>query len=1386
MGSRILFAASRFSDRHGHARRFQSRILFIAVIAISPFGGAQQADVAPQATPERQAELAPQTKDVAAENESETTTWEGRQNWLQQELAKFRKYPYLERAERLIGAGQSEAAAQELERVLALDPDDIDVRLRLIVLLLGPLDKPGLAAGHASKLIEQDRELGLAYHYRALAKLYLEDTDGAVADWRRALDTRELSKDRTRYIRRQLADIAIQRGDFAAVPPLLEEDAADQPFEDRMRLTRAYLELERRAEASQMLFDAVLEVEDVPPGGWLTIAQYQLELDKPALAAVTINRGLEVEEPAALRRELATSLGHLHMQRGKPDLAAQAFAQAAEEGEPDADLYLAWAQALAESQSTARALEVVETVEQTSPYGRRLHAQLLADMGRPEDAARVLMQLMNDPSQRENAGAIALEIADLHAQAGDLAAQMDALELAVSTVPDYSPALHALAERQIGAGELTAASATLRRLVAVEDSPAARLRLVDVLLAAGNNQAALKELRLLADILPPGHPERTQVLRQWAIVADAEQEWTDAAKAWEALYLADNNRPPELLLQAARGARLAHQPEWARQLLDQLDSEAQSSNVRALIFEERAQLALMEGDRAAAAQAQQRAVIAQPTAERHFQMAQIWKELGETGNAHQALQQAVMLASDNAGYQASLGYAYLDGGDDQRAAEHFEAALAIDPDRLPLYEELAYTYRRLGRDEAEARMFGELVRRRAGGAEPVDGMAAGAGSKPGGIARLRLEQAQALRRAGLPAQALEVLESSDDLSIYGTRLKVQLLMEMGRLEDAERELTKLLDSSSRLQAPGPVALEIAEMHARAGDTEAQLAALERAVSLAPDYAPALHALVERQVGAGDLQGAANTQRRLVELEGGFDARSRLVDILLAAEDFDAAAVGLQMLVVDLPPDHPDRPKVMRQWASVAEAEGQWAAAAQAWEALYHTDDTQAEALMLHAGRAARLSGQFAKADQMLAQVSEDELTLSDQALLYEERARLASLEGDASRAADAQRRAIWADPTAERHYRLAQYQLELGEPDRARSELQQAVRLEPGNPEFQASLGYAYLNAGEETIAADHFEAALAADPQRLSLYEELGYVYRRMGDDEAAADAFRTRIDLAQAGVANGLRGASKSENAIGTGTDEAGYGLRREVQQLEDRLRIGAGLFVRRMHGNGTSGVDAPLGLAGFESQAGLDIGYRLDDVSDGRFVEVFGRSLWAFEEDTLSPEGSQTQGGIGLRVKPFAPVNFFLSGERLVALGSDARSDWMLRASASFNRGSAYVPDQTYQHYRAVYLDAALVVDDRAEFLIGEWREGVAIRVGQGLSVVPYGVAAASYTDDVETERRYEIGPGIALRGWFGGDAYHTHSSEFELGLEYREVVGGNTDEDSGVVVRLYLGF
>lgn len=1113
-------------------------------------------------------------------------------------------------------------------------------------------------------------------------------------------------------------------------------------------------------------------------------AMLQLELGQLEAAEANAERGLLAAQPGPLRRQLGTALGHIRLQRDQPRAAAEAFAQAAAEGPSDPELQLAWAQALQRSGQLAQALEVLENSADLPLYGHRLHAQVLLGLGRPEEAQQVLERLLDNPAQLESPGELAMELAELHAQAGDPQGQLAALERAVSLAPRHVPALRALVERQIGAGLLTEATASQRRLIELENTPETHLRLVDILLAAGQSDAALSELRQLMETLPDDHPQRPQVLRQRANVAEANEDWSEAAQAWAALYRSGADQPSTLILNASRAARRADKPEIATELLASVNMDELTPDARAALHEERAQVAAMSGDLQQAVAAQEEAVEVLPTAGRHYRLAQYWRELNQPDRARAALERAVMLAPDNPEYQATLGYAYLAEGDDSNAVEHFEAAVAVDPQRLTLYEELGYAYRRMGRNAEAARAFRQFIERQdTGGINNRGSRAPEAGSTS---PKVRVAWAQALQDSGQLTQALAVLEAPGKLPLEGHRLHVKLLLELGRPAEAERVLERLLEDPAQLESPEAVALELAELRAQAGDPEGQLAALEGALAFAPQDTAMLRQLVERQVGAGALTAAAATQRRLIDVADSPEARMRLVDVLLAAGEREGALAELRQLVQRLPEDHPQRPKVLQQWANVTETQEHWLEAAQAWEALYRALDPakhaldpakegQSPLLLLNASRAAQRAGQPERASRLLAELDANELEPDIRALLYEDRAQLAAQEGELQQAVASQRAAVALLPTAERHYRLAQYLREQDEFNLAQRELQQAVALAPDNPEYQASLGYAYLARGDDVQAKKHFEAALAADPQHSSWYGELGYVYRRLGQDEAAAGAFRELID----------RGDAQAGNSPGTGTDESGYQLRREVQQLEDRFRINAGLFMRNMRGDGDSDVNAPLGGTGLQSLAGVDLGYRLDNVSDGRFAEVFARSFWEFEEDSLSPIADRTQGGVGLRVKPFAPVNLFLSGERLIALGDEARDDWLVRISASFNRGTAYEPQSAYWGYRSIYLDAAMQLEESARFLVAEWRQGVAFRLGQGLSLVPYAVAAASYTDDAETERRIEVGPGVALLAWGGGDAYRTHSAEIELGLEYREVVGGNTDEDSGIVVRLQLG-
>ena len=60
---------------------------------------------------------------------------ERRENWLRREIRRFRSYPHLDRAFRLMAEGGLREAKAEMEQYLAIDPDDLRVRFHYLALL---------------------------------------------------------------------------------------------------------------------------------------------------------------------------------------------------------------------------------------------------------------------------------------------------------------------------------------------------------------------------------------------------------------------------------------------------------------------------------------------------------------------------------------------------------------------------------------------------------------------------------------------------------------------------------------------------------------------------------------------------------------------------------------------------------------------------------------------------------------------------------------------------------------------------------------------------------------------------------------------------------------------------------------------------------------------------------------------------------------------------------------------------------------------------------------------------------------------------------------------------------------------------------------------------
>ncbi|GAB4120494.1 MAG: hypothetical protein Kow00104_03590 [Rhodothalassiaceae bacterium] len=364
--------------------------------------------------------------------------------------------------------------------------------------------------------------------------------------------------------------------------------------------------------------------------------------------------------------------------------------------------------------------------------------------------------------------------------------------------------------------------------------------------------------------------------------------------------------------------------------------------------------------------------------------------------------------------------------------------------------------------------------------------------------------------------------------------------------------------------------------------------------------------------------------------------------------------------------------------------------------------------------------------------------------------------------------AAHAETPAEAAYRA----LREGRLEAAIAGFREAIAAEPEDARraaLSADLGYVHLKRGEETEAREAFLAARAHGHDDPRLLLEIAYSYRRTGEDEAAARWFRRYLDQQSALV-----------------PPEQILRARREVRTLENRLDGAASLFYR------TEGPpDRQLGLGARSlggSQGLFDIRYRLAGRPE-RYFAPFSRLLWAIDGVSPVPSDDSLQAGFGLLAKPFPRKAFFLAAERLVALGRNARSDWLARASWSAGEGSEAPPERPDDWlYWSAFADLAVIGTDRPDLqIIGEARAGHGFGLGKELSLIGF-VFASALIEDVATgtASQYEAGPGLMLSLGLGGTEHKAAARRLDLITQYRLRIAGNSADSGGFVLQLVFGF
>ena len=436
------------------------------------------------------------------------------------------------------------------------------------------------------------------------------------------------------------------------------------------------------------------------------------------------------------------------------------------------------------------------------------------------------------------------------------------------------------------------------------------------------------------------------------------------------------------------------------------------------------------------------------------------------------------------------------------------------------------------------------------------------------------------------------------------------------------------------------------------------------------------------------------------------------------------------------------------------AEGQHAAAAEAWErALALGDDPE---IALRLGRAQRLLGDARRARQTLMAIEPERLSRASRAVRLDELAALDRAEGQLTDSIAALEEANALEPSAQRHHALGLAFGDLKRRPEAVDHLERAHALAPDDLGYAVALGYAYKDAGRLADAARVFEGVVARDPDRLPLYQELGYIYAALSDTSRAVEWFKKAIDNAPRDP--------RPESDIA----EERARLQQEVARLAKRFEATAYLTYRSSQRQPSTGSGGAVGGT-LPSQSGVEVAYQPPVIGfrDERIFQVFARLLWNFRPESLDVDDHSLQAGVGLRYKPLRTQNLFVSAERLFAIGRDASDDWLLRALYSWEHHPLLgKPDWSHWNYTTVFADVGYFVERSLWVLYGEARQGVTFRIANQVLLTPHVVVDARYQDARgPTDSFVEGGGGVSLRYLFGESRYEGYRGSVELLIQYK---------------------
>ncbi len=960
----------------------------------------------------------------------------------------------LDRAARMyIKLDMPDEAVQTLEQLLRARPNDAGAYFEL---------------GTAYTKLENDADAVAAYARAAelrpnhlatwvkLARTHAKRKDLALAAdaYRRALALEPGAREETL----ELAAILEQLGQTAERTQLLQGlTESRQDPEIMLALARARGE-EGRIDEAVRLFDAAL---GVPPDDVAARLDAGDVVQTWAIVGPTYARDIESSRKVV-----------------------QVFERLAMSERTDPALVVALARNLRDLGKSKSALAAVKRVaiEPAPPGAYRLHAVLLGELGKPEEAADAWELVVREEPKASDARWV---LAAAYLSLKRRSEALTSLRAVVQLDPGHADAWSALAELLIATGDDYGAIEALTELVAIRGEAATYRRLSAAYTRAARKDEAIEAIRSAIRLEPKNadhrralglayatseDPRAVEVLEE-ALRLDPELHELRAVAA--RIYRDRKDHGSALSHLVALTSAEAHTPQTWRMLVEsQVSMQRLPAAIdairRAIAAVPDPELKRLHGTLAMQAKLWEEAAAAfeawleddPADTETLAYLATCYQKLNRSADSLRVLKSWVRHAPNRHEPQLELGLLLLSRGDHRTALESLERARELRPDLPTAFMGIAEAWSALGDVARQVTALESYV-------TLVDNSA----------------QAHAML-----AEAYDELGRTDDaIDAYGRAVERDPRMH-DKVERLAVIFTERADWPSaafhlrNLVAAAPTApryLLLARAEQRLTRISEALRAVDEALELDPTSTDAQRLKAMLWADRNEIEPARAVLEELVRRdENDLESRFELARIYEGTQQYAPARVHLRV-VTTRAPRHVEAQLLL---ARVLEAIENPKAAAECYAAAAEAAGLAPDVLVAWAGC-------------LLA-------------------------TNDTGRAESVLKEALDVDPRNSRaHVALGMLYYKTSRPDPAVASFTRAVELSPEDAELRAALGAAHSKAGRPREAADAYAKAIALGRKTPQMHFNLGVALSKAGDTKAAKQQVVALEQLAAKDLADRLR---------------------------------------------------------------------------------------------------------------------------------------------------------------------------------------------------------------------------------------------------------------------------